>query len=279
MGIKKYNPVTPGQRFKTGVDTKDLSKGKPLKRLVRGKSKTGGRGYGGKITMRHRGGGHKRRYRFIDFLRKKEGVEGRVAGIEYDPNRSARIALVVYRDGDKRYILAPEKLKVGMRVNSGEDVKILVGYSLPLRNIPLGSFLHNIELYPGRGGQLVRSAGVYAQLMARDGNYCHVKLPSGEVRKIFGRCRATVGVVGNSDHGNISLGKAGRGRWMGRRPKVRGVAMNPVDHPHGGGEGKTSGGRHPVSRWGKPAKGHRTRKLNNISNRLIIKRRNKKSGR
>ncbi len=235
--------------------------------------KTGGRNAKGRVTCRHRGGGHKRRYRVIDFKRHKMDVPAKVAAMEYDPNRSARIALLHYVDGEKRYIVAPQGLAVGDTVIASEAADIKPGNVLPLRNMPLGTQIHNVELRPGKGSQLVRSAGSYAQLMAKEGRYAHVKLPSGEVRMILIDCQATVGQVGNVEHGNISLGKAGRKRWLGRRPKVRGVAMNPVDHPMGGGEGKSSGGRHPCSPWGQPTKGFRTRKKRKVSNRYIVRRR------
>ncbi len=279
MGIKKFKPITPGQRFKTVSDFAEITTDKPLKKLTKGISKKAGRGAGGRISVRRRGGGHKRRYREIDFKRNKIGIEGKVTTIEYDPNRSARIALITYTDGEKRYIIAPDKLEVGMKIIAGPSVKAILGNALPLKNIPLGTLVHNIEMSPGRGGQMARSAGSYAQLVAKEGNYCNLKLPSGEVRKILNICVATVGQVGNVDNENISLGKAGRSRWLGRRPKVRGVAMNPVDHPHGGGEGKTSGGRHPVSPTGVPTKGYKTRKKKKNSNKFIVSRKNKKSRR
>ncbi len=279
MGIKKFKPVTPGQRFKTVSDFNEITAEKPLKKLTKGLSKKAGRGAGGRISVRRRGGGHKRRYREIDFKRNKINIEGKVTTIEYDPNRSARIALITYTDGEKRYIIAPDKLEVGMIIIAGPSVKATLGNALPLKNIPLGTLVHNIEMSPGRGGQMARSAGAYAQLVAKEGNYCNLKLPSGEVRKILNVCVATVGQVGNVDNENISLGKAGRSRWLGRRPKVRGVAMNPVDHPHGGGEGKTSGGRHPVSPTGVPTKGYKTRKPKKASSKFIVSRKNKKSRR
>ncbi|MDH4127685.1 MAG: 50S ribosomal protein L2 [Spirochaetota bacterium] len=275
MGIKKFKPITPGQRYKTVSDFNEITSDKPLKSLTKGINKTGGRGAGGRVSVRHRGGGHKRKYRIIDFKRNKFNVEGRVLTIEYDPNRSARIALVVYTDGEKRYIIAPDNIKVGAKIISGENVKAVLGNALQLKNIPLGTLVHNIELYPGKGGQLARSAGAYAQLVAKEGNYCNLKMPSSEVRKILNTCMATVGQVGNLDNENVSIGKAGRSRWLGKRPKVRGVAMNPVDHPHGGGEGKTSGGRHPVSPTGIPTKGYKTRKKKKLSNKFILSRRKK----
>jgi len=275
LGIKKFKPTTPSLRFKTVSDFKEITTDKPLKKLTKGLTKSGGRGAGGRISVRRRGGGHKRRYRYIDFKRNNFDIEGTVLSIEYDPNRSARIALIEYSDGEKRYILAPDKLKVGSKVISGANVKAVVGNSLSLKNIPLGTLIHNIELYPGRGGQIVRSAGTYAQLVAKEGKYCNLKLPSGEVRKVLNTCFASVGQVSNVDNENISLGKAGRSRWLGRRPKVRGVAMNPVDHPHGGGEGKTSGGRHPVSPWGVPTKGYKTRSKKKLSSKFIVTQRGK----
>ncbi len=250
----------------------ELTRTKPEKGLLRPIKRSGGRNFAGRITSRYIGGGHKRRYRVIDFKRNKDNVPARVASIEYDPNRSARIALLHYLDGEKRYILAPDKLQVDDRIESGIDVDIRTGNTLPLRNIPLGTHIHNIELQRGGGGQLARSAGGYAQLVAKEGGYAQIRLPSGEVRMILLDCRATIGEVGNLDHENISLGKAGRASWSGRRPHVRGVAMNPVDHPLGGGEGKSSGGRHPVTPWGVPTKGYRTRRAKK-SDRLIIKRR------
>jgi large subunit ribosomal protein L2 len=273
MPIKSFRPITPAQRFKTVSTFEEITKSKPEKSLCVSISKSGGRNNKGRISVRRRGGGHKRLYRIIDFKRKKDDIPARVASIEYDPNRSARIALLSYADGMKSYILAPEGLKVGDQLMSGENAEIRVGNVLPLSKIPLGTQIHNIEMKPGSGGQLVRGAGTGAQLMARDGSYVQIKLPSGEVRMIRVDCRATIGQVGNSDHNNIALGKAGRSRWLGRRPKVRGVVMNPVDHPMGGGEGKSSGGRHPVTPWGKPTKGYKTRKKNKKSSDYIVKRR------
>jgi len=272
MGIKTYKPTSPGIRFQTCLTFEEITKKEPEKSLLVPLKKTGARNFMGRITVRHRGGGHKRRYRIIDFKRDKDGIPARVAAIEYDPNRSANIALLHYLDGEKRYILAPHNLKVGDTVISGPGVEIRVGNALPLKDIPLGTYIHNIELKPGHGGQLVRSAGAYAQVMAKEGRYVHVRLPSGEVRMILQECKATIGQVGNLDHENVSIGKAGRNRWLGRRPKVRGVAMNPVDHPHGGGEGKTSGGRHPVTPWGMPTKGYKTRGKK-PSDKFIIKKR------
>ena len=272
MALKKNNPTSPGRRFQTVSSFEEITTSKPEKSLLKPKKRSGGRNSQGRITVRHRGEGHKRRYRIIDFKRKKDTIPATVASIEYDPNRSARIALLHYLDGEKSYILAPDKLLVGDRVESGENVEIKIGNTMPLANIPMGTHIHNIELHVGYGGQLARSAGGYAQLMAKEGKYAQVKLPSGEVRMILLGCRATIGEIGNLDHENISLGKAGRSRHLGRRPHVRGVAMNPVDHPLGGGEGRSSGGRHPVTPWGVPTKGFRTRR-NKTSDRLIIKRR------
>jgi len=275
MPVKKFKPTSPGRRFVTVSDFAEITADRPQKNLVAGKKRQGGRNAQGRITVRHRGGGHKKRYRIIDFKRAKEGVPGVVTSIEYDPNRSARIALVTYADGDKRYILAPAGLRVGAQVASGPEADIKPGNSLPLRHIPVGTLIHNIELYPGRGAQMVRSAGVVAQLMAKEGNLANVRLPSGEMRMVPLDCRATVGQVGNLEHGNITIGKAGRNRWKGIRPTVRGVVMNPVDHPHGGGEGRSPIGRNPVTPWGKPALGARTRKKK-PSDRLIVKRRGAK---
>ena len=273
MGIKKYKPTSPGIRFQTGLTFEEITTREPLKALVQGTSKTGGRNNNGRITVRHRGGGHKRRFRVVDFKRDKTDVPGKVVNVEYDPNRSARLALINYADGDKRYIIWPQSLKVGDSVVAGDRVDIKPGNCLPLKNIPLGTMVHNVEMKIGKGGQIIRSAGAYGQLMAKEKGYVQVKLPSGEVRMILDRCRATVGQVGNVDHEKISLGKAGRTRLLGRRPKVRGVVMNPVDHPHGGGEGRTSGGRHPVTPWGVPTKGYKTRKRGKTSDRFILKRR------
>jgi len=273
MPVKSYRPVTPTQRFKSVSTFEEITKKKPERRLIQPVKGTGGRNNDGHITMRRMGGGHKRNYRLVDFRRDKDGIPAKVAAIEYDPNRSARIALLFYRDGEKRYILAPNGLSVGDTVSSGGESEIKVGNVLPLDKIPLGTDIHNIELKPGRGGQIVRTAGGAAQLMAKEGGYVQVKLPSGEVRMIRNSCRATIGQVGNLDHVNISIGKAGRSRWLGRRPKVRGVVMNPIDHPMGGGEGKSSGGRHPTTPWGKPTKGYKTRKKKNKSNAFIVKRR------
>jgi large subunit ribosomal protein L2 len=275
MGIKKLKPVTPGTRFKSVLDFSEITKSKPEKSLLAPLKKTGGRNNQGKMTMRHIGGGHKRRYRIIDFKRDKFDIPAEVIAIEYDPNRTANIALLKYQDGEKRYIIAPDKLKVGSIVVSGNEVEPVVGNAMKLKNVPLGSLIHNIEMVPGRGGQLARSAGSYAQLTGKEGKYVVLRMPSGEIRKILGECMATIGAVGNADHFNVVLGKAGRNRWLGRRPRVRGVAMNPVDHPMGGGEGRASGG-HPRSRKGIPAKGYKTRNKNKKSSALIISRRPKK---
>lgn len=272
MGIKKFKPITPGRRFMTVSDFAEITHTVPEKSLLRPLKKSGGRNKTGRITCRHRGGGHKRHYRLIDFKRDKMGVPARVASVEYDPNRSARIALLHYADGEKRYILAPLGLKVDDVIMNTDQLEIQTGNSLPLSVIPLGTSIHNIEMKSGKGGQLVRSAGVMAQILAKEGNYAHVRLPSGEVRLIRLECRATIGQVGNLDHENISLGKAGRSRWLGIRPSVRGVAMNPVDHPMGGGEGRSSGGRHPCSPWGKSSKGLKTRRKK-LSDKMIVKKR------
>jgi len=277
MPIKTYRPITPTLRFKTTLVNDDITTDKPHKPLLVAKTRTGGRRNSGDMTIRHHGGGHKKKLRLIDFKRDKFGIPGRVATIEYDPNRSSRIALIHYADGEKRYILQPVGLKVGQQIMSGPEADILVGNALPLKNIPAGTQVHNVELRPGKGAQMVRSAGGSAQLVAKEGDYALLKLPSGETRKVLINCMATVGQVGNTDHENVSLGKAGRSRWKGIRPTNRGVTMNPVDHPHGGGEGKTSGGRHPVSPWGTPTKGYRTRKKNNPTDRFIVRRRKSKS--
>ena len=277
MGIRKYKPTSPGRRDSSVCDFKELTKGyKPEKSLLRPLKKHAGRNNQGKITVRHRGGGHKRMYRVIDFKRNKDGVSSFVDSIQYDPNRSARIALLKYADGDKRYIIWPEGMKEGQVVESGPDVPPTVGNCLPLKNIPLATVIHNIEMRPGQGAILCRSAGSSATLMAREANWAQISLPSGEIRRIPAACRATIGRVGNSEHSSVRLGKAGRSRWLGRRPTVRGTAMNPIDHPHGGGEGRTKGGRHPVSPSGKPAKGGRTRKLAKASNAAIVRRRKSK---
>jgi len=273
MGIKNYKPTTPGSRFKTGLNFEELTATTPHKPLASGKPGKAGRAASGRISVWRRGGGHKRKYRQIDFKRDKHGVPGKVASVEYDPNRSAFIALVHYRDGDKRYVLATKGMKPGDEIVSGPDSPLETGNALPLEKIPLGMVVHNVEMSPGRGGAMVRAAGGSATLMAKEGSYVTLKLPSGEMRMVLGRCYATLGEVSNADHMNISLGKAGRSRWLGRRPKVRGVAMNPHDHPHGGGEGKTSGGRHPVTPWGVPTKGYKTRKKKKLSGKFIVKRR------
>jgi large subunit ribosomal protein L2 len=272
MGLKTYKPTSAGRRFQTTLDFSELTRKAPEKSLLVPRKKTGGRNVYGRITSRYIGGGHKRMYRVIDFKRDKRDIPARVASLEYDPNRSANIALLNYADGEKRYILAPLDLKVGDAVMSGERVDIKPGNALPLKHIPLGTLVHNVEMKPGKGGQLIRSAGSAGQLMAREGNYATLKMPSGEVRLIHVSCFATVGQVGNLDHENVSIGKAGRNRWRGRNPGVRGVAMNPVDHPLGGGEGKSSGGRHPVTPWGVPTKGYKTRQ-NKATDRFIVKRR------
>jgi large subunit ribosomal protein L2 len=274
MPTKSFKPVTPSRRFMTVVTREGISKDGPEKSLVEGKPRSGGRNNKGHITIRFRGGGHKRLYRVLDFRRDKKGVPARVAAIEYDPNRSARIALLHYKDGEKRYILAPVGLEVGQTVVSGPEADIRPGNALPLENIPAGTTIHNIELRPGKGGQMVRSAGAAAQLVSKEGGMALIKLPSGEVRRVPSNCYATVGQVGNLDHENESLGKAGRKRWLGRRPHNRGVSMNPIDHPHGGGEGRTSGGRHPVTPWGQPTRGYKTRN-NKRTDRFIVTPRSK----
>lgn len=261
-------------RFRTTLDRQELSTDRPLKRLTESKQRISGRNNKGRLTIRHRGGGHKKLYRIIDFRRDKREIPAKVLAIEYDPNRSARIALLAYADGEKRYILAPDGLAVGASVVAGEVSDILVGNSLPLKNIPLGTMIHNIEMKKGKGGQMARAAGTAAQLLAKEAGYAQIKMPSGETRMVHLDCYATIGQVGNLNHENVSLGKAGRTRWLGKRPTVRGVVMNPIDHPHGGGEGKTSGGRHPVSPWGVPTKGYKTRN-NKRTQRFIIKRRGK----
>jgi large subunit ribosomal protein L2 len=274
MGIRQYKPTSPGRRDASVSDFADLTPGaEPEKSLLKPLKKKGGRNNQGKITARHRGGGHKRQYRIIDFRRNKDGVPAKVHSVQYDPNRSARIALLYYVDGEKRYILAPDGMKAGDRVENGPDAPPIVGNCLPLKRIPLGADIHNIELLPGQGGAMCRSAGTSATLVAREGNWAQITLPSGEIRRVPSNCRATIGKVGNSDHMNIELGKAGRKRWLGRRPHVRGTAMNPIDHPHGGGEGRTKGGRHPVSPTGKLAKGGATRKRRKPSNSSIVRRR------
>ena len=275
MGIKKFKPVTPTLRYRTVSDFAEVTKSEPEKSLLRPHKKTGGRNNAGRISTRHRGGGHKRRYRVIDFKRTKHDVPARVAAIEYDPNRSARIALLFYADGEKRYIIAPKGLEVGAQVISGSSAPFNVGNAMPLERIPLGTLVHNIEMKPGRGGQMARGAGTYAQLMAKEGKNVTLRLPSGEMRMVNRTCLATIGEVGNPEHENIVIGKAGKSRWLGRRPTVRGVVMNPIDHPHGGGEGRTSGGRHPSSPWGWRTKGKKTRRAQ-PSDRFIVRRRNQK---
>jgi large subunit ribosomal protein L2 len=272
--IKTYNPTSPAIRFRTTLDNKELAKKRPLKRLTESKRRISGRNNKGRLTIRHRGGGHKKLYRVIDFRRDKREIPAKVVSLEYDPNRSARIALLAYADGEKRYILAPDGLAVGSSVVAGEVADILIGNALPLKNIPLGTMIHNIEMKKGKGGQMARAAGAAAQLVAKEGGYAQIKMPSGETRMIGLDCYATIGQVGNLNYENVSIGKAGRTRWLGKRPTVRGVAMNPIDHPHGGGEGKTSGGRNPVSPWGRPTKGYKTRN-NKRTQRFIIKRRGK----
>jgi large subunit ribosomal protein L2 len=271
MAIRKPKPTSPGRRFSTYPDFAEITKDKPEKTLVEGLTKSGGRNARGRKTARHRGGGAKRLYRKIDFKRRKDGVPGKVAAIEYDPNRSAYIALIHYVDGEKAYILAPQRLRVGMTVESGEEADITPGNCLPLTRIPIGTVIHNVELEPGRGGQLARSAGTGIQLMAREAGMATLRLPSGEMRLVRDSCRGTVGTIGNSDHQNVKIGKAGRKRHMGVRPQTRGTAMNPVDHPHGGGEGSTTAGRHPVTPWGVPTLGYRTRKKNKPSDRYIVR--------
>lgn len=273
MGLKKYRPLTPTLRYQTVLDFSEITTDEPLKSLTKGKKSYAGRGFKGQVSVRRKGGGHKRRYRIIDFKRNKYNIEGKVASLEYDPNRSANIALIVYKDGEKRYIIAPASVKVGDTIVSGENVEVKPGNAMPLKNIPDGTNIYNIELHKGKGGQLVRSAGTSAVITAKEGDYCLIKLPSGEIRKIHCECYATIGEVCNKDHINVDIGKAGRSRWLGKRPKVRGVAMNPVDHPLGGGEGKSSGGRHPCSPTGKPTKGYKTRKKKKYSDKMIIKRR------
>lgn len=275
MALKSFKPTSPGQRQLVIVDRSSLWKGGPVKALTKGLSKSGGRNNYGRITSRHIGGGHKRSYRLIDFKRLKHDIPAIVERIEYDPNRTAFIALLKYEDGELSYIIAPQRLQVGDTVLSGDNVDIQPGYSLLLKNIPIGTIVHNIEMKPGAGAQMCRSAGAYVQVVGRDGSYVQLRLPSGELRMILGMCRATIGAVSNPDQKNINLSKAGRSRWLGRRPTVRGVVMNPVDHPHGGGEGRTSGGRHPVTPWGKPTKGAKTRKRSKPSSRYIIRRRKK----
>ena len=273
MALKNFKPVTSTRRHLVLVDHSELHKGKPVKKLTVGLTGKGGRNNFGRITARRRGGGHKRKYRLVDFKRRKFDVEATVERLEYDPNRTAYIALIKYRDGETAYILAPQRLRPGDTVVSGERVDVKPGNAMPLNSIPVGTIVHNVEMKPGKGGQIARSAGTYVQLVGRDQGYAQLKLSSGELRMVRGECMATIGAVSNPDQSNISLGKAGRKRWLGKRPSVRGVAMNPVDHPHGGGEGRTSGGRHPVTPWGKPTKGKRTRAGKKPSNKLIIRRR------
>ena len=275
MALKKFNPITNGQRQLVQIDRKDLWKGAPEKALTEGLKKTGGRNNTGRITCRHVGGGHKKRYRLIDWKRTKFDMEATVERIEYDPNRTAFIALIKYEDGEKSYILAPQRLNVGDKVIAGEKTDVKPGNAMQLKNVPVGTIIHNIEMKPGKGAQMVRSAGTFAQLVGRDSGYAQVKLASGEVRIVRGECMASVGAVSNPDHMNTNMGKAGRKRWKGVRPTVRGVVMNPVDHPHGGGEGRTSGGRHPVSPWGQPTKGYKTR-TNKTTDKYIIRKRKKK---
>jgi large subunit ribosomal protein L2 len=275
MAIKSYKPTSPGRRFATTPSFDEITRSEPEKSLTGPIKRTGGRNNYGRMTTRHQGGGHKRRYRIIDFKRDKDGVPGRVASIEYDPNRSSRIALVFYADGEKRYILAPNKLNVGDMIEAGPSADIKVGNALPMRNIPVGTVVHNIELHIGRGGQIARSAGTSAQIMAKENQYATLRLPSGEMRMIHLECRATIGEIGNREHENLTVGKAGRNRWLGIRPGVRGTTMNPVDHPHGGGEGSTPPGRHPVTPWGVPTLGHKTRKVHKPSDKYIVRRRGK----
>jgi large subunit ribosomal protein L2 len=276
MAIRKLKPTSPGRRFMTVSDFAEITKTEPEKSLTEGLTKKSGRNSYGRVTSRRRGGGHKRRYRIIDFKRNKNDVPALVHSIEYDPNRSARIALLHYADGEKRYILAPHGIGVGDQILAGDGADIKPGNALDLSKIPVGTVVHNIELQPGKGGQMCRAAGTYAQLIAKEGKYALLRLPSGEVRNVLATCRATVGQVGNIHHEKVNIGKAGRARWLGKRPEVRGVAMNPVDHPLGGGEGRSSGGRHPVSPWGMPTKGYKTRNKNKASSKLIIKRRGQK---
>jgi large subunit ribosomal protein L2 len=276
MAVRKLKPTSAGRRFQTVSDFAEISRTEPEKSLTEGRTKKSGRNNAGRLTSRRRGGGHKRRYRIIDFKRDKWGVPAKVATVEYDPTRSARIALLHYRDGEKRYILAPVGIKPGDMLEAGETADIKPGNALPMAKIPVGTIVHNVELHPGRGGQFCRAAGTYAQLVAKEGKYALLRMPSGEMRKVLAAGTATVGQVGNVEHENVSLGKAGRNRWLNRRPKVRGVAMNPVDHPLGGGEGRSSGGRHPVTPWGKPTKGYKTRNRKKPSSRLIVKRRGEK---
>ncbi|MDQ5986465.1 MAG: 50S ribosomal protein L2 [Syntrophus sp. SKADARSKE-3] len=272
MAIRTYKPTSPGRRFQTCSDFAEITAVEPERSLSKPLKRTGGRNNNGRVTSRHIGGGHKRRYRVIDFRRDKVDIPAKVATIEYDPNRSSRIALLHYADGEKRYIIAPEKINVGDEIISGERADIKPGNAVPLKNIPMGTLIHNVELKAGRGGQIIRSAGSYGQLMAKEEGYAQIRLPSGEVRKVLLECKATIGQVGNIEHENVSIGKAGRSRWVGKRPHVRGVVMNPVDHPMGGGEGRSSGGRHPCTPWGVPTKGHKTR-TNKSTDKYIVKRR------
>jgi len=276
MAIKKYKPTTPTLRYRTTSTFEEVTKTTPEKSLLAPLRKTGGRNNQGRITMRHRGGGHKRSYRIIDFRRNKHGIPAKVAAIEYDPNRSARIALLFYADGEKRYVLCPVGLSVGDSIVSGPGSDIRVGNALPLKEVPLGTDIHNVEMVPGKGGQIARGAGTLVQLVAKEGKYAHLKMPSGEVRLARLECLATIGQVGNVSHESLTGGKAGKTRWLGRRPKVRGVVMNPIDHPMGGGEGKSSGGRHPCSPWGQPSKGYKTRKKKNNSDKMIVRRKKKR---
>ena len=275
MGIKRYNPTSPGRRNMTSLTFEEVTKSTPEKSLLAPLTKSGGRNNAGRITKRHTGGGHKRKYRVIDFRRDKMEVPAKVSSIEYDPNRSSRIALLFYADGEKRYILAPHGLNVGDTVVTSETADITPGNAMMIKSIPLGTYVHNVEMKVGKGGQMARSAGTYAAIAAKEGRYAQLRLPSGEVRLVLQECRATVGQVGNLDHEKVKIGKAGRNRWLGKRPQSRGVAMNPVDHPHGGGEGKSSGGRHPVTPWGVPTKGYKTRS-NKRTDKFIVRRRNKK---
>ncbi len=274
MPLKRFKPYTPSRRTMTVADFSQLTDKKPEKNLLRPKKRISGRNHHGRITLRRRGGGAKRLYRVVDFRRDKDGIPGKIVSLEYDPNRSANIALVVYADGEKRYIVAPASIKIGQTILSGTNAEYEPGNAMALANMPLGSVVSNVELTPGKGGQIARAAGNKCQLLAKEGKFVVLRMPSGEMRRVLGECKATFGAVGNEEHGNISLGKAGRSRWLGRRPKVRGVVMNPVDHPHGGGEGRSSGGGHPVTPWGVPTKGYKTRKKKKVSNKFIIRRRN-----
>jgi len=279
MALKKYRPTSPGLRHMVRVDRSELWKGKPEKTLIDGNGKSsGGRNNHGNITSRFRGGGHKKQYRMVDFKRRKFDVEATVERLEYDPNRTAWIALIKYADGELSYIIAPQRISAGDKLISGEKVDIVAGNAMPVKNIPVGTLIHNLELQPGKGGQIARSAGTFVQIAGRDGGYTQVKLSSGELRVVRGECMATVGVVSNSDHSNVQIGKAGRSRWLGRKPHVRGVVMNPVDHPHGGGEGKSAGGRNPVTPWGKPTKGAKTRSNKSTDKFIIRRRKNKRLG-